>query len=57
MAMMTQNSSCLSSFFSLDGKERDKPACRRQGKDQVKILKPFIIQNISDPRERFLEVP
>jgi len=26
-------------------------------KDQVKILKPFIIQNNSDPRERFLEVP
>jgi hypothetical protein len=26
-------------------------------KDQVKILKPFVIQNISDPRKWFLEVP
>jgi hypothetical protein len=26
-------------------------------KDQVKILKPFMIQNISDPRERYLAVP
>jgi hypothetical protein len=33
MAMITQNSFSLFSFFSLDGKERNKPACRRLGKD------------------------
>jgi len=48
MAMITQNSFSLFSFFSLDGKERNKAACRRQGKDQDFIFS-FPLRGIYEP--------
>jgi hypothetical protein len=55
MAMITQNSSSSFSFFSLDGKERNKPACRsawHAGEEKIKALSSPFLRNFFIPAAR-----